>query len=143
MPFQNAEERREYHRKWRENNREKCRAYSKKWYAQNQEKEKARSKVRYKARHEYFVEYRANNKYSQLECQRKRRGIPAPTRPMPDCCECCGKPWVDRVLHIDHCHNTGIFRGWLCVNCNMGIGQLNDSIGGLARAIEYLKRANK
>ena len=44
-------------------------------------------------------------------------------------------------MHLDHCHITGKFRGWLCGKCNMGIGALGDSIQGLQRAIEYLKRA--
>lgn len=41
------------------------------------------------------------------------------------------------VLDHDHEHNT--FRGWLCHNCNMGIGAFKDNIIILNNAIEYLK----
>lgn len=40
---------------------------------------------------------------------------------------------------LDHNHETNEFRGWLCHNCNMGIGSFKDSIEILNRAIEYLK----
>ncbi len=55
--------------------------------------------------------------------------------PPPDNCECCGK---ETKLQLDHCHNTQNFRGWICVNCNTGIGKLGDSIEGLQKAIDYL-----
>ena len=41
--------------------------------------------------------------------------------------------------HIDHDHKTGEFRGWLCRNCNTGLGSLGDTIEGLERGIKYLK----
>lgn len=44
---------------------------------------------------------------------------------------------------IDHCHTTGKIRGLLCSRCNMGIGQLQDSIEVLNLAIEYLKLHRK
>lgn len=52
-------------------------------------------------------------------------------------CELCGK--VGKV-HWDHDHETGKFRGWLCVSCNTGLGKLGDSIEGLERALAYLRR---
>jgi hypothetical protein len=45
------------------------------------------------------------------------------------------------VLHLDHCHVTGSFRGWLCGKCNTGLGMLGDNIAGLKAAIAYLERA--
>ena len=42
-------------------------------------------------------------------------------------------------LVLDHCHNSGKARGWLCPNCNRGIGLLQDSIKNLEKAIEYLR----
>jgi hypothetical protein len=81
-------------------------------------------------------------KIRQQRYDRKRRGIPEPTRACPDNCENCGNK-LDKGFktHLDHCHTTGKFRGWLCNRCNMGIGALGDSTEGLQRAIEYLKRA--
>lgn len=40
---------------------------------------------------------------------------------------------------LDHCHETGRFRGWLCTQCNVGIGSFKDNVRLLQRAIEYLK----
>jgi hypothetical protein len=56
-------------------------------------------------------------------------------------CEICGRRPQDgeRDLHIDHDHETGLFRGLLCNNCNAGLGRFKDSTENLEAAIEYLK----
>jgi hypothetical protein len=56
--------------------------------------------------------------------------------PKPDNCQCCGLNV--NVLVMDHCHKTERFRGWLCRNCNTGIGKLGDDLQGLHQAINYL-----
>ncbi len=56
-------------------------------------------------------------------------------------CHCCGV--IMTRPHFDHCHETNQYRGWLCSNCNVGIGKLGDNIEGLLRAVDYLKRANQ
>lgn len=43
---------------------------------------------------------------------------------------------------VDHDHVTGKFRGWLCNNCNVGLGMLGDSIGTLRDAVSYLEMAD-
>jgi len=42
-------------------------------------------------------------------------------------------------LAIDHCHDTKIIRGLLCLNCNTALGQFKDNISNLQRAIQYLQ----
>ena len=42
-------------------------------------------------------------------------------------------------LVIDHDHETGKFRGWLCRRCNIALGKFNDDIPTLKNAIKYLK----
>lgn len=41
---------------------------------------------------------------------------------------------------VDHDHNTNKIRGLLCSRCNMGLGFFDDSIEGLTKAINYLKK---
>lgn len=41
---------------------------------------------------------------------------------------------------LDHCHDTETFRGWLCSNCNTGLGGLKDNINRVTNALKYLKK---
>jgi|HubBroStandDraft_6_1064221.scaffolds.fasta_scaffold186841_2 hypothetical protein len=59
-----------------------------------------------------------------------------------DACQCCGKVPTNKYgTCLDHDHGTGDFRGWLCHQCNTGIGSLGDDLDGLRRAIAYLEGA--
>lgn len=40
---------------------------------------------------------------------------------------------------LDHCHDTETFRGWLCFNCNSGLGQFKDSLERIKNAVKYLE----
>ena len=51
----------------------------------------------------------------------------------PNQCMICDK---ETTLQLDHCHETGAFRGWLCINCNIALGRLdNETL--LIKALEY------
>lgn len=54
-------------------------------------------------------------------------------------CDCCGIYKGRNKLRVDHDHETNLFRGWLCENCNTGIGRLGDNEEGLKKALNYLK----
>jgi len=41
--------------------------------------------------------------------------------------------------NLDHDHETGMFRGWLCSRCNSGLGWLGDSVSNLKRGLKYLQ----
>ena len=41
---------------------------------------------------------------------------------------------------LDHCHETGTFRGWLCHHCNVGLGGFKDSLTRLKKAVEYMTK---
>ena len=61
----------------------------------------------------------------------------------PDNCECCGEhksKYRHNRLNLDHDHQTGEFRGWLCGACNRGLGNLGDDLEGVLQALAYLKR---
>lgn len=55
-------------------------------------------------------------------------------------CECCGDS--TKKLNWDHDHETKEHRGWICWNCNVGIGNLGDNLEGVTKAVEYLKGAD-
>jgi len=52
-------------------------------------------------------------------------------------CDNCHK---NKNLEIDHIHGSVTFRGWLCRNCNTGIGALGDTLEGVLRAAIYLEK---
>lgn len=55
-------------------------------------------------------------------------------------CHICGVPEAEcnQKLHMDHCHETGKFRGWLCYHCNNLLGRAKDSEEILINALHYL-----
>jgi hypothetical protein len=62
------------------------------------------------------------------------------------CCAICGIDEDDlssvgrnKVLSIDHNHNTGVVRGLLCTRCNRCIGMFEDNVEYLRNAIKYLE----
>ena len=74
------------------------------------------------------------------EGARRQMGCPIPTRPIADFCEICGGT---EKLHLDHDHDDGKFRGWICNKCNLGLGLLGDSIPCVNRVMEYLLKAEE
>jgi hypothetical protein len=56
-------------------------------------------------------------------------------------CAICGKHQSElkRGLFVDHNHDTNVVRGLLCHNCNVGMGNLQDDIKLLSKAMQYLK----
>jgi len=76
-----------------------------------------------------------------IPCVKKRKKIVEDLRKSspqkPEQCECCGKK--DTTLVLDHCPINNTFRGWICGNCNKGLGMLGDNKEGLLKALSYLK----
>jgi len=97
--------------------KEKELAYRRSWYKQNA------AKLRPSSKH----------------TQRHRRGYPLPTRAESTACEICHEHFTKTPL-LDHCHETGVFRGWLCRTCNSGLGQFKDNVVILEKAAEYLRK---
>lgn len=104
------------------------------------ERWKIRNAVR---RREYQKKWREENPERLRKYQRKYHGIPEPTRPCPEHCESCGMAFSaqkGKEARIDHDHTTGKFRGWLCRNCNCGLGMLGDFAESVRKILAYLVR---
>ena len=65
---------------------------------------------------------------------------PKPEKGNP--CDLCGKP-VHKNWQLDHCHETGEFRGWLCKGCNTGLGGIGDSFESVLKALLYFSKFKK
>jgi hypothetical protein len=62
---------------------------------------------------------------------------PQPVNGSP--CDLCKRP-VYKNWQLDHCHDTGKFRGWLCKGCNTGLGGIGDSFESALNALLYFSR---
>ena len=67
----------------------------------------------------------------------ERRKIKKNALPQPEKCDCCH---TKKPLTMDHIHRTLKFRGWLCNNCNVGIGHVGDTLKGILQAAIYLEK---
>lgn len=56
------------------------------------------------------------------------------------CALCDTQLTTDKRTHVDHDHKTGRIRGFLCRNCNMGLGCFRDSIEAMEQAVSYVRR---
>ncbi len=142
---------------WYAANKEKQSARAAAYYAANTEKEKARSAAYASANKEKIAAYREATRDRKKELNLKNRhkrtayirfintGV---TQEQYDeaylkqaglCAICSSECSSGKKLAADHCHTTGIFRGLLCRQCNLGIGNLKDDAVLVEKALNYLK----
>jgi hypothetical protein len=95
---------------------------------------KYREKVMKKQNEYHIKKYMPLDKYQEILVKQENK------------CAICKKEEASKHqngkvkrLSIDHCHSTNKIRGLLCKSCNIGIGELKDSIELLESAIRYLK----
>lgn len=77
-----------------------------------------------------------------IDCEKKTSGqlrkIKSTIPEKPKKCDCCQQ--ITENFVPDHNHENGFFRGWLCRNCNQGIGKLGDNLDGLLMAVSYIMK---
>jgi hypothetical protein len=107
-----------------ESKREKRRLASAKWREENMHLPEVREKYNALARRSY---------HPRIEQKRVERA----GRPKPELCELCGLPGK---IFFDHCHLSGTFRGWICLNCNCALGHAKDNPELLRKMADYLEK---
>lgn len=93
------------------------------------ESEKARRRIqrrRWKARRRYRDRGLTEAEYHELLATQD--GL----------CAICRSEPGHYALAIDHDHATGVVRGLLCTNCNVGLGHFKDDPAVLQAALAYL-----
>ena len=83
----------------------------------------------------YYLEKKCRQCHTIIEKERREVRKIAP--PKPERCERCHKK--TKKLEVDHLHGTFTFRGWLCTDCNSGMGKLGDDLPGVLQAAVYLE----
>ena len=103
--------------------KEKNRIRNKKWYSKN--KDKYLDNI---LRRDYGISS------EELRCMlEKQKNV---------CLICSKKCKTGRRLSVDHDHKAGKVRGLLCNKCNNGLGNFDDDISLLKKAIKYIDTAN-
>lgn len=123
-------------RAWRRKNRERHNANIRRWRMLNPKRNKEIKRTSWRT---CFIRQMSKQSGEPFESIVKR--IDA----LPECCEICG--WTPtkkrRIVPLDHCHETGHFRGKLCDKCNSGIGYFYNNTELLKKAVKYLKRSKR
>jgi len=122
-------------------NPEKYRQRSRDWRKKNPDKAKEFSLKVYRKKNRFVISLqnseRHARKYGYAACSATVEEV---TVAFTGFCEICGVPEAECTakFHMDHCHDTGKFRGWLCDSCNKGLGFFKDSEKLVDKALDFL-----
>lgn len=107
------------------------------WYHKNRPSEKARMRRSYREKLAYHKEYHRRKTYgidnatyqAILEEQDFKCAL----------CEAAFDLANPRTINVDHCHKTGVVRGFLCRACNQALGFFHDDPNIIRKAAEYVE----
>lgn len=136
---------RENSRRYRERHRARVRAASRERYRRNPQKAMAKHR-RWLAKVKQDPEREEDRRLKQNTLARKshttrrlrRDHEKSGGRSRPDACDLCGG---GGRIYFDHCHESGEFRGWLCIHCNLALGHVKDDPSLLRKLASYLEVA--
>lgn len=111
-------------RRWREENPEKAKKTHDSWVKRNRVRYRESCKWR-RLRHRYGV---SREQYENL--MRIAGGV----------CELCGS---GHLLCLDHCHQSELVRGILCMRCNTAMERFDEMPDFTARVAKYLEKHNE
>ena len=135
MPCKNKEDAKAYAKEWYQKNKEKIKEQKREWYQNNKEKraewrENNKEKIK-----EQMKEWHQNNPQSKIKASWKHYGLIHHNYDElyerycnSTNCEECGCEYgikgdgTGKFKCMDHCHETGLFRNFLCNRCNIKRG---------------------
>lgn len=128
--------RREAYRRYRERHKEQLAAKQK---TPERRAQRRKAAMKWQLLHndkyrEYQRTYRLKNDTHRLQ---RRHQIIEAGRARPEQCDICGS--TGRI-NFDHCHQRGVFRGYICHSCNLVLGHVKDDPNHLRKLIAYLER---
>lgn len=129
----------------------KAREGTARWRSRCKECEATDSRLRAVNAHRDRSKERLSTPYLGLRSYAKKLGISwaevVERYPADNRCEVCRRTPEEANpggrfvrLSLDHCHQTGRLRGFLCGPCNTGLGHLGDTTERLRGALAYLLR---
>lgn len=126
--------------RYQHENREAVRETARRWYRANKKKHAERTARVYRRNPEASFDRHLRRKYGIT-----LNDYNAILAAQGGGCALCGKKQSTEKLRlaVDHDHETGNVRGILCHHCNRAIGALGDSVDGIQRALDYLKRSER
>lgn len=136
---ENPEKVREIRKQYRLRHLERIRKTNREWARKNRKWRTEYEKI-YRNIPKNKLHYKKYMEQWHLDRREKLTGVPKPKK-----CPVCkrkpvgGKRGKGRMV-VDHCHRTGKIRGWICDDCNVALGRVDDSITTLKALIEYLKK---
>lgn len=123
-----------------EESKKKRREYNKQWHIQK----RSNNSEYQNYRKEYYVNNKEAFKAKVKDCHLKRQfGISwkeyqVMFEMQNGLCVLCERKENNRMLSVDHNHETGEVRGLLCGDCNRGLGLFKDNPKVLLKAAEYV-----
>lgn len=125
-------------KKYRERHPDRVKASNRKHNAS--EKGKARRKRWYdnaKSTPEFKAKARALSRRSYSARTERDAALAACGVERPLNCQVCGGTGK---IQFDHCHTKKVFRGWLCMSCNVILGHAKDDPERLRALANYLEK---
>ncbi len=122
---------REKNRKWYKNNIEKARECSRRYRKNNATKRREGRWCEYGILNSNLSSFKMENFIQLLKVQENK-------------CKICNKHSnnLNRLLDVDHDHQTGIVRGLICRSCNLKLGHYEQDRMFYEKAEQYLKVNN-
>lgn len=128
------EKRKEYRKKWSFLNKDKLIEQGRIWKKANREKVTLQARLRYRKNKQKELDRIRFNKYGitgdEFRVKLKQQGLKCPI---------CNRD-ITKNLSVDHDHLTGKIRGLICNNCNLAMGNADDSPERLRALADYLER---